>query len=318
MTKSIVCLQKLTSEQQESIRASAPGYTLLQGDAKQPDLQQLAQAEIIIGWAKGISDTVLQPASPLRWVQTWSAGVEKMPLGKLEERGILLTNSSGVHAQPIAAVIFGFMLLFTRNLHTAVRNQQKRYWGSEDSESELTGKTAVIAGTGSIGSETARIAKAFHMKTLGISRSGKSAEHFDQVVSTGQLQDAVREGDFIINTLPLTDETTQLFDATIFSAFKQGSYYINIGRGATTNTEALLEALNSGRLRGAGLDVFEQEPLPEDHPLWAMEQVVITPHNAGTTDRYADRVVEIVTDNLKTYLESGKLVRNQVDYSRQY
>ncbi|MNO16049.1 Glyoxylate/hydroxypyruvate reductase B [compost metagenome] len=318
MTKSIVCLQKLSPRQQELIRDAAPGYNLTMGDGKAPDLAQLAEAEIVIGWGKGISDTLLGSGSPLRWVQTWSAGVEKLPLKAMENKGILLTNASGVHAEPITAVIFGFMLLFTRNLHTAVRNQLNRKWHSDGSESELTGKTAVIAGTGSIGSETAKIAKAFRMKTVGVSRSGRPVEGFDEVYTTDRLQDAVSQGDFVINTLPLTDDTRLMFGAQIFAACKQGSYYINIGRGATTHTQALMDALNSGHLAGAGLDVFETEPLPEDHPLWGMEQVVITPHCAGVTDRYADRVVEIFTENMKSYLKSGTPSRNLVDYSRQY
>lgn len=318
MSKSIVCLHPLTSRQQEAIRSAAPGYTLTVGDGKNPDLSVLADAEIVIGWGKGISDTLLRQGSPLRWVQTWSAGVEKLPLKAMEQHGIQLTNASGVHSEPITAVIFGYMLLFTRNLHTAVRNQQNRRWHSDGSESELTGKTVVIAGTGSIGSETARIAKAFRMRAIGVSRSGNPHADFDQVYTTGQLKEAVSQGEFIVNTLPLTDDTRQLFDKEMFSAFKEGSYYINIGRGATTHTEDLIDALTSGRLAGAGLDVFETEPLPPEHPLWGMEQVVITPHCAGTTDRYADRVVDIFTENMPSYLEKGIPSRNLVDYSRQY
>lgn len=318
MTKTIVCLHSLTSRQQELICAAAPGYTLALANAKSPDLELLAEAEIVIGWAKGISDTLLKPESPLRWLQTWSAGVEKLPLEGLQKKGILLTNASGVHAEPIAAVIFGFMLMFTRNLHTAVRNQQNRHWHSDGSESELTGKTAVIAGTGAIAAETARIAKAFQMETIGVSRSGRPVQGFDKVYTTALLADAVGQGDFIINTLPLTDETQQIFGTRIFSACKQGSYYINIGRGATTHTEALMDALNSGHLAGAGLDVFENEPLPKEDPLWGMEQVIITPHCAGATDRYADRLVDIFIQNMQSYLQSGVPSRNLVDYSRQY
>lgn len=318
MTQSIVCMQTLSSSQQELIRAAAPDYTLTLTDSRNPDLELLSEAEIIIGWGKGIKDTLLRQGSPLRWVQTWSAGVEKLPLEAMKERGILLTNASGVHAEPITAVIVSFMLMFTRNMHTAIRNQQRRRWYSDGQEGELTGKTAVIAGTGAIGSETARIAKAFRMNTIGVSRSGRPVEHFDRVFTTAELKEAVGQADFIINTLPITGETEGLFDRDIFGAAKHGAYYINIGRGATTHTDDLIAALNSGQLAGAGLDVFETEPLPEDHPLWGMEQVIMTPHCAGATDRYADRVVDIFTENMKAYLESGKPSRNLVDYSRQY
>jgi len=318
MPKIMVCFHSLSTEQQERIRQAAPDYTLVQGDAKRPDLQLLSQAEIVIGWAKGIADTMLSPDSHLRWIQTWSAGIDKLPLQRFQERGILLTNASGVHAEPISAVIIGFMLMFTRNLHSAIRNQEARRWESDGSESELTDKTLVIVGTGAIGQETARLAKAFRMTTIGVSRSGSSLSDFDQMYTTDQLAEAVSTGHFVINTLPLTDETRNLFNKSIFSAFKEGSYYINIGRGATTDTQALIDALNTGHLLGAGLDVFETEPLPPDHPLWSMKQVIITPHCAGTTDRYADRVIDIFVDNVKSYLENGSPSRNVVDYKRQY
>ncbi|MDQ0193993.1 NAD(P)-dependent oxidoreductase [Paenibacillus wynnii] len=318
MTKLIVCFHTLTPQEQQNIRKNAPGYTLVQSDAKSPDLQLLSQAEIVIGWAKGISDTMLAPDSPLRWVQTWSAGIERLPLLQFQERGIFLTNASGVHAEPISAVIFGYMLMFTRNLHTAIRNQEAHRWESDGSESELTDKTAVIVGTGAIGSETARIAKAFRMKTVGVSRSGSALPDFDMMYTTDNLLEAVSEGNFVINTLPLTDETHNLFNKSVFSVFKQDTYYINIGRGDTTNTTDLMDALNSGQLRGAGLDVFETEPLPHDHPLWDMKQVIITPHRAGNTDRYSERVVDIFVENMKSYINEGSPSRNVVDYNRQY
>lgn len=318
MTKTIVCLQSLTSSQQEQIRRAAPGYTLQLGDGKAPDLEQLAQAEIIIGWARGIGEELLDKSASLRWIQSWSAGIDNMPLQRLQEHGVLLTTASGVHAEPIAAVIFGFILSFTRNLHTAIRNQSQGRWYAEGCESEVSGKTAVIFGTGAIGSETARIAKAFHMKTVGVSRSGQPVEHFDSVLPITQLKEAVAQGDFIINALPLTDETKHLFNAEAFSAFKQGSYYINIGRGGTTHTGDLIDALNSGHLRGAGLDVFETEPLPQDHPLWSMDQVIMTPHSAGITDRYADRMVDIIVENLGSYITTGSPSLNVVDFNQQY
>ncbi|MBY9081282.1 D-2-hydroxyacid dehydrogenase [Paenibacillus sp. HN-1] len=320
MTKSIVCLQALTAEQREAVIQASPGYTFIQSEAKNPDIAALAEAEIVIGWANGISDTLLREGGPLRWVQTWSAGVDTMPLQALAERNICLTNASGVHSKPIAQVIFGFILIFARNFHKAIRNQEHRLWVSRDGmeSTELTGRTAVIVGTGEIGSETARIAKAFDMRTVGVRTSGEPLPGFDEMFESARLKEAVSAGDYVINTLPLTDDTHHLFGASVFSSFKEDSCYINIGRGGTTDTEALIQALNEGKLRGAGLDVFETEPLPIDHPLWGMEQVVISPHVAGATDHYADRVVAIFAENMKSYLSSGRPSRNLVNYARQY
>ncbi|WP_310551974.1 D-2-hydroxyacid dehydrogenase [Paenibacillus glufosinatiresistens] len=318
MSRLIVSLHALNEKQKSLILEAAPGYRLEETRADSPDPALLAQAEILIGWGKGIAGHVLAEGTPLRWVQSWSAGIDRMPLDRLRERGVFLTNASGVHAEPIASVIIGFMLLFVRDFHTAVRNQERRLWQSSGAESELTGKTAVIAGTGRIGAETARLAKAFRMKTVGIRSKAEPVPGFDEIRTTGQLREAAAEADFVINTLPLTDRTRGLFDASVFSAFKPGAYYISIGRGGTTVTDDLIAALHSRRLAGAGLDVFEQEPLPADHPLWAMEQVVITPHSAGNTDRYADRMADIFAGNLKAYAATGTPDLNLVDYERQY
>lgn len=318
MSKTIVSLNRLSPEQEGLIRRSAPGYNLVQTPAKTPDPAVLRSAEVVLGWSAAAAETLLEPDTPLRWVQTWSAGIDKLPLEQFQARGVLLTNASGVHAEPISSVIFAYMLNFTRDMHLSIRNQVQHRWHSARGEGELHGKSIVICGTGAIGAETARIAKAFRMKTVGVSRSGRPLPDFDEMYRTPQLREAVAQGDFVVNTLPLTDETKHLFDEKMFAAFKPGACYINIGRGDTTDTEALMGALKSGHLRGAGLDVFETEPLPEDHPLWEMEQVIITPHNAGMTDVYTERVLDIFTGNLASYVSEGAPRRNLVDYDRQY
>lgn len=322
--KQILCLHSLTPEQTSMIEKAAPGYTLTVGKSAEIDPQLVSEAEIIVGWSKHIAELALSEDNQLQWVQTWSAGVDTLPLDRLEQKGVLLTNSSGVHAIPISESIFAMMLSFSRQLHAAVRNQSKSSWEPDLSAPgsstlvELNGKTAVIVGVGEIGSETARLAKAFGMQVIGVRRSGKPDPHVDEMHTMEGLHTALSQADYIISILPLTDETHHLLDAAAWNAAKPGACFINAGRGPTVDTDSLLDALRSGQISCAGLDVFEQEPLPSDHPLWGMEQVIITPHISGSTDRYTERVIDIFVDNVKAYVEGRELPRNLVDYDRAY
>ncbi|GAB6988065.1 D-2-hydroxyacid dehydrogenase [Paenibacillus pini] len=322
--KRIICLHTLTPDQIAKIEQVAPGYTVTVAKSTDISSETVSDAEIIVGWSKHIVESALEANSKLKWIQTWSAGVDTLPLKRLEQRGTLLTNSSGVHAIPIAESIFAMLLSFSRQLHVAVRNQAEGKWEPKLASAgaltltELRDKTLVIAGVGEIGRETARLAKAFGMKVIGVRRSGKALPDVDQMYTMDGLHEALSHGDYIVSILPLTDETHHLFDSSAFGAVKPGACFINVGRGPTVDTPSLLEALQTGQLGCAGLDVFEEEPLPVDHPLWKMPQVVITPHVAGSTDRYTERVVDIFVQNLQAYVNNQQLPRNLVDYSREY
>ncbi|HEY2493099.1 MAG TPA: D-2-hydroxyacid dehydrogenase [Paenibacillus sp.] len=322
--KQMVSLHNLSPEQIRQIKDIAPEYNVTIGKKSELDSKQLQEAEILIGWSRGIEEHVLAENSKLQWIQTWSAGVDKLPQDQLATRNILLTNSSGVHAIPISESIFAMILAFSRGVQRAILNQYEQKWDPKvgwnrsSTLSELNDKTAVIVGVGEIGSETARLAKAFGMKVIGVRRSGKDAPHVDQMYSMEGLHEALSQGDYIINILPLTDETYHMFNTAAFAAFKRESCFINVGRGPTVHTAALVDALRDGIIRSAGLDVFEEEPLPQDHPLWTMEQVLITPHIAGSTEHYDERVVNIFIDNLKAYIEGKRLPRNLVDYDLKY
>ena len=321
--KQILTLHNLSAEHIQQINHIAPDYTVTIGTSKSIDPAILQEAEILLGWSKKIQQHVLEDNS-LKWIQSWSAGVDKMPLDSFAEKGILLTTSSGVHAIPISESIFAMILAFSRGIYQSIRNQQTNLWntkvgsGGSNSLPELRGKTVVIVGVGEIGSETARIAKAFGMNVLGVRRSGKADTHVDTMYTMEGLHEALSQGDFIINILPLTEETRHIFDTTAFSIFKRGASFINVGRGPTVNTLALLEALEEGIIGYAGLDVFEEEPLPSDHPLWNMNQVMITPHISGSTEHYDERVIAIFLENLKAYIEGKSLPRNLVDYTLKY
>ncbi|GIP29629.1 3-phosphoglycerate dehydrogenase [Paenibacillus sp. J23TS9] len=322
--KQIVCLHSLTPEQIHQIEQAAPGFEMIVKNKKELDQQQIKNAEIIVGWSKTIAEHALQEDSKLKWVQTWSAGVDTLPLERLRDRGILITNSSGVHAIPISESIFAMMLSFSRQMHIAVRHQLQKNWKSDlavpghSTLGEINGKTLVIVGVGEIGRETARLAKAFGMHVIGVRRSDKPEPNVDQMFTMDGLHEALGQGDYIVNVLPLTEETHHMFDSAAWKAAKKGACFINAGRGPTVDTSSLIDALNSGQISGAGLDVFEQEPLPSDNPLWTMEQVIITPHVAGSNDRYTERVVDIFTENVKAYAQGQKPPRNLVDYERMY
>ncbi|GAB6927029.1 phosphoglycerate dehydrogenase [Paenibacillus sp. JCM 10914] len=314
----ILAIHELTTDQQQRIKDTAPGFELEVINAKDLELASLKEIEILIGWSRRMQDEVLLPDSKLKWIQAWSAGVDKMPLEEFEEKGIQLTNASGVHSIPITEHILAMILGFARNIHLAVRQQSDRSWDPAGTFSELHDKTIVIVGVGQIGSHTARVAQAFGLRTVGVRNSGKSDPYIDVMYKVDDLDKALSEGDYIVNILPLTDDTQGMFNKDRFAAMKDSAFFVNVGRGPTVVTDDLLEALTSGKLAGAGLDVFEEEPLPSDHPLWGLHNVIITPHTAGNTERYAERTVEIFLDNLAAYVKGDPLPRNVIDYNKEY
>jgi phosphoglycerate dehydrogenase-like enzyme len=233
-------------------------------------------------------------------------------------RGIVLTNASGVHAFPISETILAMMLAFARKLHLSIRHQEQRAWKSVGPLGEIHGQTMGVIGVGAIGEETARLGKAFGMKVLGVRRSGAPSPHVDRMYGQDGLDEVLQQSDYVIVTLPLTPETRHLIGQREFMRMKASAYFINIGRGGTVHTEALLDALREGRIAGAGLDVFEQEPLPAASPLWEQENVIITPHNSGATVYYDDRAADIFLANLKAYLHNGRPSINVVDFNKNY
>ena len=265
----------------EQIKTIIPDWDVITGKDKEIWEGHLKDAEVIAGWRKSVEKECLQNDSNLKWLQTWSAGVNSLPLEALESKNILLTSANGVHTFPISETIFALMLSLTRKIHTYVKNQQTKTWEHANLKSEIHQKTIGIIGVGAIGKETARIAKAFGMTVLGVRRSGKPEDFVDQMYTTDQLSILLPQCDYVVITLPLTKETRHLFAEEQFNQMKSTSFLINIGRGEIVVEKDLISALQNGKIAGAGLDVFEKEPLSEDSPLWAMENVIITPHTAG-------------------------------------
>lgn len=318
MLPTMVMLLDLKNGDLERIQAAAPGWSIVHGKDRTKWEACLAEAEIVVGWRKEAESGLLHADSKLRWVQSWSAGINRMPLDVLRDKGICLTSASGVHPYPISETIFAMMLAWTRKLPVYFRQQTEKRWEHGGLRLELHGKTILIAGVGAIGQETARIAKAFGMRVIGIRRSGQALPEIDMMATPKELLSCLPEADYIVNTLPLTPQTHHLFGKDAFAVMKNSAFFVNIGRGATVDTSELVEALQQGRLGGAGLDVFEQEPLPADHPLWDMEQVIVTPHTAGSTEHYYARALDIFLRNLALYTQGKGPLINQVDFDLAY
>lgn len=318
--RSLLCLFDMTAEQQEAVRSAASGLEVRFSQEGALDERDFREAEIVLGWHPMVRDAALQEGTKLRWIQSWSSGIDSLPLDLIEARGMLLTDASGVHAKSVSETAIAMMLGLSRGIAAAVRNQHTSTWESPPTLAEMNGGTVAIVGAGEIGREVARVARAFDMRVLAVSRSGRTVPEADATYETSRLDEALGEADYVVNILPLTEETRYLFDARRFAAMKQGAYFINVGRGATVKTEDLIAALEQGAIAGAGLDVFEQEPLPAEHPLWSMPNVILTPHNSGgMTVRNTERLVRLFVSNLGVYL-SGETERlhNLVDYSKRY
>ncbi|MFT8314112.1 MAG: D-2-hydroxyacid dehydrogenase [Clostridium sp.] len=314
----LISLIKLSPKYLDRLALLAPNWKIISSVESSIYIPHLEDAEIIVGWNKDVDKVCFKPNSPLNWIQSWGAGVNNIPLEKLRQQNIILTNSSGVHAFPISETIFSMILMFTRRMHLYLRNQLKEEWKHEESLPEVHGKTIGIIGVGAIGEETAKLGKAFGMKVLGVRRSGKASLNVDKMFDMQGLNELISESDYIVNTLPLTKETYKLIGLEQFKKMKRNSFYVNIGRGKTTDTEALIKALEEKLIAGAGLDVFDPEPLPKENPLWKLENVIITPHNSGATQSYEERTMDIFIRNFKSYLNGEKPKINVVDLDNQY
>lgn len=318
-SRKIVITNTLNQNLIEQIKEIIPDWTIITGKDRDIWQEHLHDAEIIAGWKKGIEKECLAPQSKLKWLQTWSAGVDSLPLESLESKNIIVTSANGVHAYPISESIFALMLGLTRKIHTYVKNQQEKKWHHSGIKLEMHEKTIGIIGVGAIGKETAKIAKAFGMRVLGVRHSGKKQSYVDEMYTTDQLDLVLPNCDYVVVTLPLTKETKHLFDSKKFDLMKPSAFFINIGRGEIAVEDDLIIALQNGLIAGAGLDVFEQEPLSVDSPLWEMENVIISPHIAGSTEHYNQRVIEnILIPNLRNYISGTLPSVNHVDFSKGY
>jgi phosphoglycerate dehydrogenase-like enzyme len=301
----------------DEVRAAAPGAVVLTSADLQADPAAIDGVEIVFG---GLKREQWEQAAELRWVQTMGAGVNGLLTPELVARDVTVTNASGIHAEPITEQMFGLLLMHTRRLAAAWDQQRERVWNSRRLSERLlmlAGKTLGVLGVGAIGRQSARVGEAFGMHVVGLRRTGEPCPHVARMYTPEQRLAFFSECDVVMNSLPLTEKTRRFMGAAEFAALRPGAIVINTGRGGTIDTEALIESLRSGRLGAALLDVTDPEPLPADHPLWSMENVIITPHYAGGHPGYDERAAAIFLDNLRRYV-AGEPLRNVVDKREGY
>lgn len=282
-------------------------------------LQMLQDAEIIFG-EPGIRE--IRQCSQLRWVQMSWAGTDIYTTREGFPEQVLLTNASGCFHVVIPEYVIGALLALCRNFKAYVCQQQAHHWEKIPSEMLLYGKQALILGAGDIGTGVAERLKAFGVKTVGMRRTERNyPDCYDRMITMQELEQELPEADLVIGCLPDTKETRGLLDEKRLRLMKATALLVNVGRGTLIDLDALMKVMKEGHLRGAALDVADPEPLPEDHPLWEMDRVLITPHIAGQSFGYSedtvDRVIHLWCQNLKRYLDGKELV-NVVSFEHGY
>jgi len=284
--------------------------------------KELPDARIFVG--ASLRSEQFSCAKQLQWIHSTAAGVSQLMYPELRNSGVIVTNPSGIFSVPMAEHTMGMMLALARNFPDTVRFQDSAKWAQQDlwdkpqRLTEINGSLLLIVGFGSIGRELAKRARAFGMRIWGVTRSGKGdATYAEKVLPASQLLEALPQADYVVIAAPDTPETKHLIGAAQIAKMKRGARLINVGRGSLLDEGALIDALRSGQLSGAALDVTSVEPLPVDSPLWKAPNLFITPHTSGVSDRLWQRETELLLQLLDEWF-AGKGLSNRVDLSRGY
>ena len=293
-----------TDEYVAVLQSRLPETTVRVARTPAAELELLSDAEFVTGVT--IDESQLDAARELAVFACAYAGTGHLPMDALAERGVTVTNASGVHGPNIGEHVLGAILSFTRRFHVAARRQRRREWRSYQAY-ELEGSTVTVVGLGALGESVCSRLEPFGVETIGVRYSPEKGGPTDEVIGfdPDAFHEALSRTDCLVLACPLTDETRGLVDADAFRTLDPGAVVVNVARSPVVDTDALVSALQSNAIRGASLDVTDPEPLPEDHPLWTFGNVQITPHNAGHTPRYYERLADIVAENVERIEETG-------------
>jgi phosphoglycerate dehydrogenase-like enzyme len=299
-------------------RLETLGYTV----TATPDVEiakaELADADVYYG--KTITPEVFSSADNLKWIQTSVAGMEGFWHPEVRKSDVTITSVRGIYSDVIADHMYGFILAFARGLQTYAKRQSQRSWSKTADVIHLTGATLGLIGLGGIGLAVSERAKASGMRIIAVDPSPKGKpDYIETVYSPDQLDELLKQSDFVAVSVPQLSETEHMLNDRAFDIMKDSAYVLNVGRGKVISLDALTRALQVGKIAGAGLDVFEQEPLPADHPLWDMDNVLITPHTAGRSDvpYQEERRLNLLVENAERFV-NGETLLNIFDKQKGY
>ena len=327
-TKLVICVWHPFTEWRpkplfaESIHAAYPQMHVLHLPNYDTLPQELPDAHIFVG--AFLRSAQLTLANKLQWIHSTAAGVSQLMYPELKNSGVVVTNTSGISSVPIAEHTMGLILAMARNFPDSLRYQsqakwsQQELWDKPQHICEINGSVLLIVGYGSIGRELARRARVFDMRVWGVTRSGKGdTSHAEKILPVSQLNEALPCADYVVIAAPETPETKHFIGAEQFARMKRGARLINVARGSLLDETALVNALQSGALGGAALDVTAEEPLPVESLLWHAPNLFITPHTSAISERLWQRETDLFMKLLDQWF-SGKELSNRVDFSRGY
>lgn len=262
--------------------------------------------------------SIIKKGKKLKWLQAISVGVDAFPLQELHEKGVIITNGKGVHRIHMAEYAIASMIIMARNFHVMMENKISHSWNRKVPQNEIFGATVGILGLGSIGQEVAKKASLMGMRVIGIKNTPTDIPYVEKVAGIDEIESVFKESDYIINLLPETKMTKKIIGFNLLSKMKKEACLINMGRGGTVDEEALIKVLEEGKIRGLVSDVFDEEPLSEESPLWKMDNVVITPHMCGESVKYMEKLKPILQNNIKVFQGGKGSMMNLVDLDKGY
>jgi len=304
MTRVLILLtlpQEVTAQYRDRLRAAFPAIAVDTAAHHREAAAMIGPAQVLVSFGPMLTDAVIANAPKLRWIQALGTGVDNIVDLPSLKPGVLITNIRGIHGAAVSEAALMAMLALARGLPRAVRNQERQAWERWPARL-LDGKTAGIVGVGLIAAELAPRLKALGMTVIGITSAVRAVAGFDRMHHRDELRAVAGAVDFLVLLTPHSHETRNLIDAAVFAAMQPSSYLINLARGGVVDEDALIAALEQGRIAGAALDVFNDEPLPAGHKLWSTPNVIITPHAGGFYDDYPARALPAIEHNMRCFL----------------
>ncbi|WP_336159769.1 D-2-hydroxyacid dehydrogenase [Amycolatopsis sp. VC5-11] len=277
------------------------------------DELRAAQEDAEILFLNDFRSTLLREVGPgrLRWIHTSSIGMDPLLTEAIVHSDIVASNSRGVCERPIAEWVLGVLLMFAKDLRRTIELQDEHRWQHRETE-PILGRKVLVAGPGPVGRETVLLLRAAGMDVTVVGRTARQDPELGAVAAIGEIDELLPDADDVVLTLPLTEDTRGMFDAARLSGMRRGARLVNVGRGAVVVADDLLAAIDSGHLGAAALDVFEQEPLPADSPLWSRNRILVSPHASGDLVGWRGRVVDCFVENLRRW-KAGEPLRDVVD-----